>query len=173
MHVNFPISLKWSSTGVIWMFRTSFVGRSLTHFTLSFIFYKSFWGYWYLVWAISPRLLWASTGNFTKVFFYQVLQGSWPLPRPLISEFTMVKALWPVNASLDWKLPIVPEMEPLNRQRRLIYARLCRKGESGQASADQGFSTGSQGSFHVLSSTARNISLQECLSLSNACIVVF
>ena len=37
----------------------------LTHYTLSFIFYKSFWGYWYLVQAVSPLLLWASTGNFS------------------------------------------------------------------------------------------------------------
>ena len=36
---------------------------SLTHYTLNFIFYKSFWGYWYLVWAISSLLLWVSTGN--------------------------------------------------------------------------------------------------------------
>ena len=31
-------------------------------------------------------------------------------------SFTMVRALQPANASPDWKLPIVPEMEPLQRQ---------------------------------------------------------
>ena len=36
-------------------------------YTLSFIYYKSFWGYWYLVWAVSPLLLWASTWNFTTI----------------------------------------------------------------------------------------------------------
>ena len=38
---------------------------NLTHYTLKFIFYKSFWGYWYLAWAVSSLLLWASTGNFS------------------------------------------------------------------------------------------------------------
>ena len=41
----------------------------------------------------------------------------------------MVRALWPVNASPDWKLPTVSEMEPLMRQRSLIYAPLCQEGE--------------------------------------------
>ena len=50
-----------------------------------------------------------------------------PLPHPLISELTMVRALRPVNASPDWKLSTVPEMEPLKRQRSLIYAHLCQK----------------------------------------------
>ena len=39
----------------------------------------------------------------------------------------MVRALRPVNDSNDWKLPTVPEMEPLKRQRSLIYTRLCQK----------------------------------------------
>ena len=56
----------------------------------------------------------------------------------------MVRALWPVNASPDWKVPTVPE--PLKRQSSLNYTRLCR---NAQASADQGFSTASQGSCHV------------------------
>jgi len=34
----------------------------LTQYT---IFYKSFWGYWYLAWAVSSLLLWASTRNFS------------------------------------------------------------------------------------------------------------
>ena len=37
----------------------------LTHYTLNFIFYKSFWGYRYLAWAVPSLLLWASTGNFS------------------------------------------------------------------------------------------------------------
>ena len=36
----------------------------LTHYTLNFIFYMSFWGYWYLARVVSSLLLWASTGNF-------------------------------------------------------------------------------------------------------------
>ena len=73
MHVDFPISLKWSSTGVIWMFRTSLAGRSLTHFTLSFIFYKSFWGYWYLVWAISPHFCYVETSaKCSSIKFFRV-----------------------------------------------------------------------------------------------------
>ena len=39
--------------------------QPLTHYTLKFIFYKSFWGYWYLAWAVSSLLLSASTGNFS------------------------------------------------------------------------------------------------------------
>ena len=38
----------------------------------------------------------------------------------------MVRALRPMNASPDWKLPTVSEMEPLKRQRSLIYAHLCQ-----------------------------------------------
>ena len=34
-----------------------------------------------------------------------------PLPRPLVSKLTMVRALRRVNTSPDWKLSIVPEME--------------------------------------------------------------
>ena len=41
------------------------LSQVLTHYTLNIIFYKSFWGYWYLAWAASPLLLWASTGNFS------------------------------------------------------------------------------------------------------------
>ena len=51
--------------------------------------------------------------------------------------YTMVRALRPVNASPDWKLPTVPEIEPLKRQRSLIYARLCQKERNSQPSADQ------------------------------------
>ena len=82
----------------------------------------------------------------------------------------MVRALRPVNASPDRKLPTVPEMEPLKRQRSLIYARLCQKGEKWPSQCrprlfysqprqlpcarqlavnDQGFSTASQGSCHA------------------------
>ena len=34
-------------------------------------------------------------------------------PHPLISKHTMIIALWSANASPDWKLPTVPEMESL------------------------------------------------------------
>ena len=80
--------------------------NTLTHYTLNFIFYKSFWGYWYLAWAVSS------------------LQGSWPLPCPLISKLTMVRALRPVNTSPDWKLPTLPEMEPLNKNRKATFCTL-------------------------------------------------
>ena len=80
----------------------------------------------YLVWSVFLLLLWASTGNVSYVFFHKASQGSWPLPHPLISELTMVRALWPLNASPDWKLSTVPEMEPW---KSLIYTRLCQKGE--------------------------------------------
>ena len=51
------------------------------------------------------------------------------MPCQLISELTIVRALQPVNASSNWKLPTVPEMEPLKKQRSLFYTRLCQKGE--------------------------------------------
>ena len=49
---------------------------------------------------------------------------SWPLPRPLISELTMVRALQPMNASPDCKLSTVPKIQ---RQRSGFYACLCQE----------------------------------------------
>ena len=60
----------------------------------------------------------------------------------------MVRALRPVNASLDWKLSTVLEMEA--EEPYIVSTPVCVKRErNGQASADQGFSTASQGSCHV------------------------
>ena len=95
----------------------------------------------------------STSANSTVNFSHQASQDLWPLPRPLISELTMVRALRPVNASPDWKLSTVPEMESLKRQKSPIYSRLCQKGP---ASVDQGFSTASQGSCHVQSTPCWN-----------------
>ena len=54
----------------------------LTNYALSFIFYKSFWSYGYLVWSALPLLLQASTGNLSQGFFHQFSWGSWPRPHP-------------------------------------------------------------------------------------------
>ena len=65
----------------------------------------------------------ASTGNLSWEFFHQAFRGSWPLPHPLINELTIVRALRVVDASPNWKLSTVPEMEPLQRQRSLFSAK--------------------------------------------------
>ena len=77
--------------------------------------FNSYTEFHYLLrlWAISSLLLWASMHWKLQLSIHQVFQGSWSLPHPLISELTMVRALQPVNASPDWNLPTVPEMEPL------------------------------------------------------------
>ena len=51
---------------------------------------------------------------------------AWPLPCLLISELTILRALQPVNASPEWKQATVSEMEPIERQRSLIYPCLCQ-----------------------------------------------
>ena len=86
-----------------------------------------------LVWSVSPLLLSASTGNFRGHELYHA--------------HSLASLQW--SGPSDWKLPTVPEMELIKRQRSLIYTHLCQKGENAQASADQGFSTASQGSSHV------------------------
>ena len=116
-------------------------------------------GKWVILWVAARCSCWArdqtlSTGSLdsetvSQGFFYQISQGSWPLPCLLISELTIVRALQPVNASPEWKQPTVSEMEPIKRQRSLIYPICVKKERNGQAGANQGFSTASQGSCHV------------------------
>ena len=93
-------------------------------------------GKWVILWMAARCSCWArdqtlSTGSLdsetvSQGFFYQVSQGSWPLPCLLVSELTIVRTLQPVNASPKWKQPTVSEMEPIERQRSLIYPRLCQ-----------------------------------------------
>ena len=67
LHEGLDRGLELNS-GLACHFSTSkprFQPFQLTHYTLKFIFYKSFWGYWYLAWVVSSLLLWASTGNFS------------------------------------------------------------------------------------------------------------
>ena len=107
----------------------------LNHYTRNIILYNSFWGCWYLVWAICPLLLWAylleleTSSNCCSVRVHDLCEGSWPLPRLLIIEVIVVSALGAMNGSPDWKLPTLSGMEPLKRQRSLNYARLCQEGE--------------------------------------------
>ena len=55
---------------------------------------------------------------------------SFPFPSQLPSKDTLVRALRPGNASPDWKLPTVPEMEPLKRQRRPCLCPFVPKCQS-------------------------------------------
>ena len=112
---------------------------------------KSFWSYKYFVWSVFPLLLGASTGNFSQRCFHQFSWGSWLWPHPLISEHSLVRDLWPVNTPSDRKVPTVPEMKPLQKERSGFYAHLhvYKKKRNCLASADQCLSTASQDSYHV------------------------
>ena len=48
---------------------------------------------------------------------------------PLISELSMVRALWPASAPPDWMLPTSPEMVPLQGEGSGSWACLCQQGE--------------------------------------------
>ena len=66
---------------------------------------------------------------------------------PLISELSMVKVLQPARGPPGWMLPTSPEMVPYKG--RGVVPVCANKVSNGPASADQGFSTASQGGCHV------------------------
>ena len=72
--------------------------------------------------GISPR-------NLIHSFLRKFFAGSWPWSHPLITERSIVRALQPENAPPDWKLPKNPEVESLQGERTVFYARLYKKAE--------------------------------------------
>ena len=100
-------------------------------------------------------LLGTSTGNLS--FLHTIVLGSWPQPHSLISKLSMVRALRPASAPPDRMLPTSPEMVPLQGEGGVVPGPVCaNKVRNGPASADQGFSTASQGSCHVHSTPCWN-----------------
>ena len=77
--------------------------------------------------------------------------GSWPQPHLLLSELSMVRALWPATAPPDWMLPTkLIKKWCLYKRRGVVPEPVCaNKVKNGPASADQGCSLASQGSCHV------------------------
>ena len=80
----------------------------------------------YLPWSIFSLLLGASTRNLSQGFFDTFSVSSRPWTHPLINERSIVRALRPENAPLDYTLPKLPEMESLQGEGSVFYTHLCK-----------------------------------------------
>ena len=65
-------------------------------------------------------------------------------------KLSMVRAFWPARAPADWKQPIQIQKWCLYKGRGVVSEPICaNKVRNGPASADQGCTIASQGSYHV------------------------
>ena len=89
--------------------------------------------------------------------------GSWHWPHVLISKLSMVRALQPTNAPPDSKLPIVLEMVSLQGEGS-GFLHCANKERNCPASTDQGHSTASQDSLHIMCIACRDYATHISLS---------